>query len=290
MRIYDFETTDRYDDIQRKYANYCAITDSLADNRDKYRALSKDVGLDFSVLDETLQNSNHDLLIAMYTYSEQLVKNTYYHLLEYDETDLTDSINAFIASKIPPARFSPNVKYEFLANELSSFVVSGFQFVIRNENDAVKTYDSLVDARHTFAHRGSFVFVNSFEDVLKVLKYLTGELEMLVDRGAVFRIKYQNETRELTKAIIALEASLQKNATNTNKEYIKYQKQQIREIRQRARKYLNSYSKYVVNIDLLSGWLKSLSDFSKCSMRSLGDVTISVNSVVAAIKNAYIVK
>lgn len=95
MRIYDFDTEDEFIKIEMNLNNVKLLKNSIADHASEYRKFSRDINVDFRVLGDCIESYERALLIGVYTYAEQLVKNFYYELLEKDRTQCI-SINQFV--------------------------------------------------------------------------------------------------------------------------------------------------------------------------------------------------
>ena len=110
MIIYEFDLEERMNDIFKNLEYVTLIRNSLADNRAEYRKLASNLSIDFFALQTCCDTFERNLLIDIYTYAEQLVKNFYYHLVEKDRS-ANLYIRNFINKKISADKFSPNVNY-----------------------------------------------------------------------------------------------------------------------------------------------------------------------------------
>ena len=84
MKIYDFDVEDEIQKNEIALQNVELIKNSFADHTAEYRKFSREVNVEFSALSDCIDAYERALLIGVYTYAEQLVKNFYYELLEKD--------------------------------------------------------------------------------------------------------------------------------------------------------------------------------------------------------------
>ena len=167
MKIYDFEVEDEIEKVEIYLKNVEVIKNSFADNTSRYRRLSLDIDLDFPVLRDCIESYERALLIGVYTYAEQLVKNFYYQLLEKDSAQ-NIYIRNFINKKLDTQKFSPNVSYEVLENSIKNELGTDFRFIINKNREEVLKYNDLIKDRHRYAHRG--IYQSSFEQYRDVIK------------------------------------------------------------------------------------------------------------------------
>ncbi|EGO8280964.1 hypothetical protein E3434_002059, partial [Enterococcus faecalis] len=75
--------------------------------------------------------------------------------------------------KLNPEKFSPNPKFKSFEEELKS-LNSNFKFVLNQNFSKIKSYDSMIQSRHQYAHANIYPLdiKNSEEDLLEVLAYL----------------------------------------------------------------------------------------------------------------------
>lgn len=250
MKIYDFDVEDEIQKIEDNLRNVELIKNSFADNTLEYRKLSLNIDLDFSVLSDCIESYERALLIGVYTYAEQLVKNFYYELLEKDTAQNIYTRN-FVNKKLDTERFSPNVKYEILESSIKKELCSDFKFMIKRNREEILKYDELIKDRHRYAHRG--VYRSSFEqyrDVINAEKYITMELLMIVNHGIDYRIHYQNSWGEIGIQLKNCYCLYKQFNANKNKELKKKLIEQIKLLRSKSRKFYNKYSEYIAGSKL----------------------------------------
>lgn len=246
MKIYDFDIEDEISKVETNLQNVEVLKNSFADHIVQYRKFSENIDLDLKVLSECIESYERALLIGVYTYAEQLVKNFYYELLEKDRTQ-SMFINNFINNKLDIEKFSPNVKYELLEKNIKNELVPKFRFIIKKDRDEIEKYDDIINDRHRYAHRGIYQSnFGQYQDVINAEKYITLELKMVVDKGKDYRLEYQNQWKEIgdiLKECCGLYTKLKKNPNkNIKKAFIA----KVKILRAKVKKF---YMKYIVYIN-----------------------------------------
>lgn len=247
MKIYDFDVEDEIQKIEDNLQNVERIKNSFADNTSEYRKFTRDINLDFSVLSDCIESYERSLLIDVYTYAEQIVKNFYYELLEKDTAQNIYTRN-FVNKKLNAETFSPNVNYECLERSIKNELCSKFKFMINKNREEILKYDSLIKDRHRYAHRG--VYQSTFEqyrDVIKAEKYITMELVMIVNQGIEYRIDYQNSWEEIGTQINKFCALYKQFNVKKNKELKRKLIKRIKLLRSKTRNFYRKYSEYIVD-------------------------------------------
>lgn len=251
MKIYDFDVEDEILKVETNLQNVEILKNSFADYTAEYRKLSQDVYIEFRILSDCIESYERALLIGVYTYAEQLVKNFYYELLEKDRAHKI-YINNFINIKLDPEKFSPNVKYELLETGIKKELFSEFKFVIRKEREEILKYDDIIKDRHRYAHRG--IYQSNFEqyrDVINAEKYITLELEMIVNSGREYRIEYQDDWKEIGNLIKVCCGLHEKFIDNSHQELKRKLVQNMHLLKNKSKKFLIKYSAYIDNCFLL---------------------------------------
>lgn len=204
--IYEFNATERLKEVKQIYDQVKQIKVSLADHRDKYRAFSTSANIDSLALQNCCDQFEYTLLIACYTYSEQLYKNFFYEMIKKDMSN-NDHLNNFIESKVPKQRFVPNVDTKEIEKSINKELNKNikFKFLLRPDNDLVKKYNEMVKSRHRYAHKGIYDFnFNNFESVICFLEYLQLEFKLIVECGMNYKVdqhKLLTEIYDLTKIL-----------------------------------------------------------------------------------------
>lgn len=251
MRIYDFDVEDEIHKNEIALRNVELVKNSFADHTAEYRNFSREIDLEFSALSDCIDAFERALLIGVYTYAEQLVKNFYYELLEKDRAENLYTRN-FINKKLDVERFSPNVSYINLENSIKNELCNNFRFIISRSRDEISKYDDLIRNRHRYAHRGVFQSsVEQYRDVINAEKYITVELTMIVTHGVEYRIRYQNDWSEIGSILKSCCGLIDQFKNNKNTSLKRNVIDKIKTLRNASRKFMNKYSSEIENCVLL---------------------------------------
>lgn len=251
MRIYDFDVEDEIHKNEIALRNVELVKNSFADHTAEYRNFSREIDLEFSALSDCIDAFERALLIGVYTYAEQLVKNFYYELLEKDRAENLYTRN-FINKKLDVERFSPNVSYINLENSIKNELCTNFRFIISRSRDEISKYDDLIRNRHRYAHRGVFQSsVEQYKDVINAEKYITVELTMIVTHGVEYRIRYQNDWSEIGSILKSCCGLIEQFKNNKNTSLKRNLIDKIKTLRNASRKFMNKYSLEIENCVLL---------------------------------------
>lgn len=267
MRIFDFDIEDRLDVINKSYLSIMEIKDSLSDFRGKYRDFASQISISNDSLFKCCDVFERVLLIDCYTFSEQLVKNFFYSILQKDNHQ-NNFVNSFINRKIPIDKFSPNVKFINIENSIKSDLWKDFKFILHDKIDEVKVYNDLVQARHTYAHSGFYNFnFHNFESVIKVLNYICFELLMLFTKNHNYRLTFQNDYKTLKNATIEF-------IREADKPHSQIMNERIKSIRDIAKVFIKRYKTNIDNVALLESVLEEIITVSKIDLRTKKDISI----------------
>lgn len=251
MRIYDFDVEDEIHKNEIALRNVELVKNSFADHTAEYRNFSREIDLEFSALSDCIDAFERALLIGVYTYAEQLVKNFYYELLEKDRAENLYTRN-FINKKLDVERFSPNVSYINLENSIKNELCNNFRFIISRNRDEISKYDDLIRNRHRYAHRGVFQSsVEQYRDVINAEKYITVELKMIITHGVEYRIRYQNDWSEIGSILKSCCGLIDQFKNNKNTSLKRNLIDKIKTFRNASRKFMNKYSSEIENCVLL---------------------------------------
>lgn len=251
MRIYDFDVEDEIHKNEIALRNVELVKNSFADHTAEYRNFSREIDLEFSALSDCIDAFERALLIGVYTYAEQLVKNFYYELLEKDRAENLYTRN-FINKKLDVERVSPNVSYINLENSIKNELCNNFRFIISRNRDEISKYDDLIRNRHRYAHRGVFQSsVEQYRDVINAEKYITVELKMIVTHGVEYRIRYQNDWSEIGSILKSCCGLIDQFKNNKNTSLKRNLIDKIKTFRNASRKFMNKYSSEIENCVLL---------------------------------------
>ncbi len=286
MIIYNFDTEERLSDLERSYHDVKIINGKFSDCRKSFREFAKDNDIDFNALEACCKCFERNLLIDAYTYSEQLIKNLYYHLLNNDSNN--EYILTFINKKIPDNKFSPNVNYKFLEQSIQNELMPEFKFTISDQRDHVKSYNELISSRHKYAHSGFFSFSKDFDEVIAVEKFITKEVEMIAHQSVEFRLKYQRRTEELVNKVKKLANLVDEYSKSPNNDLKKKIRNNLKSYRDRAKDYYTDYKQFYHGIDLVSETYKALAEISNQDLRKQKEIFDKILNLDNAIKRECI--
>ncbi len=182
MEIFEFDCDVRFEALLDIYSQVKKIKNSRAEDIAQYRILAENTELDLPTILNCCDNYERSLLIECYTFAEQLFKNFYYELLDFERNN-NKYLRLFIQRKIPRDKFSPDVFFANIEGSIRSHILHGFKFILKDQNHEIKVYDEMIKSRHRYAHSGVYDFdFNNFEDVVKVLDYIRFELELITNK------------------------------------------------------------------------------------------------------------
>lgn len=266
MIIHEFEAEERLIDIRKNYSQVNEIKESLAEYRDKYRILSSEINIEQDSLLQCCDFFERTLLINCYTFSEQLVKNFVYEILEKDRHE-NIFLNRFIENKIPKNKFSPNVSYSSIGKLVSEELCQKYKFSLKSTSSCFRVYDEMVKSRHTYAHSGIYAFdFNNFEIVIQVLEFLYSELKMPLEDDMEYREKYQNLISQIetsTKSICKIVES--KNIDSLN---FRAYGTRLNTLKTCCSSFTSKYYESLKHVKLLSPILEKVKDLSNSDLRS----------------------
>ncbi|EAF5304132.1 hypothetical protein KGE16_001007 [Listeria monocytogenes] len=185
-KINDIDFKDRITGLKSIYESIVLIDNFFSDEPKSIREMLKDLqtvtypeikqeSKIYHDLRKITKESEKALLIECYTIAEQMLKNTKYQLLNFDETDNSPS-QKFLRYKINPEKFSPSPK----VGEINEFLkrYGGNKLFI----STIEIYDNMIKERHRYAHRGLYTFsIDDIPKIIDILFYLEFEFRMFLD-------------------------------------------------------------------------------------------------------------
>lgn len=243
MKIFELEVEDRIEELRQELEYVKEMKDSFSSDRKKYREFSENVGVRYNALESSVDSLEKSLLIDIYTFSEQLFKNFYYHLIEKD-TCKNEYINCYFNKRLNAEKFSPNVNTKEIEKSIGEELIDGFKFLVSEENEKKRKYNDLVKARHTYAHKGEYVYsygVDTFADVIDFEEYLSFELKMITKFGTQRRKMFMQELCNLRRDCKEIDGLIERYRRNQNRELKKNIVRKIREYRNACRSLLKEY-------------------------------------------------
>lgn len=285
MKIYDFDVEEEISKVETNLRNVEILKNSIADHTIEYRKLSQEINVDFSVVRDCIDSYERDLLIGVYTYAEQLVKNFYYELLERSQTD-NEFINNFIDKKLDIEKFSPNVKYELLESNIKNELFPEFQFIIRKDRVEISNYDEIIKERHKYAHKGTYqLSFEQYNDVIYAERYITKELEMVVAEGKNYRVQYQNDWKEIIKLSNKCHGLYKQFKAKKHPILKKELVSKTKLLRDKCKTFYNKYSFYINKSLLLEDVNNQMQRIKAIDLRTTSSFSI-VEDFTTAISNS----
>lgn len=243
MILFELDVEDGFERLEENYEFVISINHSLADKRSEYREFSENIDLDFDALDNCCKSFENTILIGMYTFSEQLIKNFFYKMIGF-ETYTNESLNRFVESKVPKERFSPSPKYFDIENTIKKQLFKDFKYILSKDRTEITMYNEMVNSRHRYAHKGHYAFnVNNFYDILKIQKYIYFELKMLVIHDFEYRLKFQSSYFDIKNSVFTL--------SKVDQSKIKFKSEELRQIRSKCLSFFNKYNSLLADIEML---------------------------------------
>lgn len=178
--IYDLDEKESFENLKYQYQQVKNLLILRSENREVLRkACCRIFKIDYEDLDNCISSFEQSLLISCYTLSEQLLKNFIYQLLTKDSNSNTH-VDKFINIKLDINKFSPNPKFCEIKKELNSFLK--YDFYLSQKNPLIKSYDEMIDSRHSYAHANSYIYnFKSFPEVIEALEYLIFEYNLFLN-------------------------------------------------------------------------------------------------------------
>lgn len=287
MIVYNFNTIDRYRKLKEKHSQVLEVFNSFADNSGDYRRFSTGVSLDINSLRCCFEEFQRGLLIDCYTFSEQIIKNLIYELLQKNSHS-NIYLNGFIDSKIPEGTFSPNVSHSKLENSINMTFnkITKFKFIYSGNNKESRVYDEMVTARHKYAHTGIYEFdLKNFDDVLKFLEYLNYECFLLLDpiKRSVFEIWLKNMKQRIV-AITDIKKQIQSNTQKEKKEAILNERKNIIIDIRNAQEEYKEFILKGRNIFILKELFESIEKASGVDLRKGNEIVEYLNDLKIKVK------
>lgn len=255
--IFDFDDNERLEDIDKHYENVKQLKDSLADYRDKYRDFSEEINLNIRTVESCIDTYEKSLLISCYTFSEKLMKNLIYHMIDKGNHS-NEYTNKFIDNRVPSNRYVPDVRINEIEKKVS-VLEEGFKLILSQKLHEFNIYNEMIRVRHTYAHAYNYLFdFDNFKLVIKVLKYLSFECHLLIDCNEK-RKTISNSLQEIKK--LSLDISKVKREKRSKKN------PKIKEIRKEARKFVGKYSDDFNQYELLKPLILNLIEISEINLK-----------------------
>lgn len=266
MKIHEFEAEERLCEIKLHFFQVSQIKKSLSEHREKYRNLSLETEIEQDSLMNCCDFFERSLLINCYTFSEQIVKNFIYAILEKGSHS-NSFLNRFIDNKIPEDRFSPNASYEAIQKLVGLELHKGYKFSLSKNRNCFRVYDEMIKSRHKYAHKGSYEFdFKNFELVIQTLELLYIELKMPLEKGMNYREEYQKIIEEIKQLTENIDTNYQKNKNLkfNNRVY----GENLDKLKIKCKYFNENYLDSLSSICFLNPILEKISDIGDSDLRS----------------------
>ncbi|MBZ2065816.1 hypothetical protein K1I94_02780 [Streptococcus sanguinis] len=185
---YKFSYQERIENIENSIASY-----------NQLKQLSTQASGFITISDSLLDNLGSSLVVAIYSLSEQLLKDTIYKLLEVDFKEETQSFkDKFILKQIPPESHPITPDLDRIKSELKIFD-SNFKLYLPKITDTYKkAYIKLIKARHDYAHGNIHTEGIEYTDALHFVEYLN------IHYSEIIEGKYIKNIQDYGKNLIKL--------------------------------------------------------------------------------------
>ena len=285
--IYEFDVELNLANLEKTYSNVKNIKYSVADNRSRYRDFAKDIELDYQSLDACCESFDTSLLIGAYTFSEQIIKNFYYELIEKDQ-HTNKYLLKYINEKANPERFSPNVTFCDIESSIRKDLISEFRFLLNKNCSEIKIYNTMIKARHEYAHKGSFSFqYDSFENAIRIIKYIVWELEFVIDFSPEARFELQNNLKEIHTNLNKILKMIETQSPPIGSKFEENVRNCLRGTRTKCEETVEKYGQILDKCDFFKNLHTRLNEFTKIDIRSVGPSIEKCNELLVEMKVCY---
>lgn len=132
------------------------IDGSLADEPEKHRHFATEIEISYADLRNIYESSELNLMIEYYTFSEQLVKELVFSILTVESSKENKHLEKFLKNSFRRNRYSPKSEFKDIKDILDKYIQTNnekIRFLLFNtDSDFTKIHDSLIRARHSYAH------------------------------------------------------------------------------------------------------------------------------------------
>lgn len=185
--------------------------------------------------EKILDAMQQDLLINCYAVSEKMLKEFIYYLIDFEKHD-NSYLNQFLEEKVSRSKFSPDVRFEGIKKEVKKYFGKHL-FIFEDTKQELKSYNNLINGRHTYAHNSSFKMeFEDFKEAIKAIEYIYFELYALMQG-----LKLQNDLVNLKNSI-----KLYKELSN-KKHFIK-KLEELKKLRQLAKVITENKNEYNIQL------------------------------------------
>ena len=270
--IYEFDVEQNLLILDNTYLHVKNVRDSVADNRKYYRDFAKSICLDYDSLESCCNSFDTNLLIASYTFSEQLFKNFYYHLIEKDHHN-NQYLLKFINEKINPEKFSPNVMFNNIESSIQKDLFKEFKLVLSKNSMEVKYYDSMVKARHEYAHSGTYNYPYTyFETSIRTIKYLVWEFKTLIEYGRDYRAEFQSNLKTISDKLLQINKLMSSFEENGNAKIKGKLRDCFRDLREQLNYFIKKFGSNFASCTIFVDLQEKMEEYVSLDFRSFDSV------------------
>ena len=203
------------------------IDGSLADEPEKHRHFATEIEISYADLRNIYESSELNLMIEYYTFSEQLVKELVFSILTVESSKENKHLEKFLKNSFRRNRYSPKSEFKGIKDILDKYIQTNdekIKFLLFNtDSDFTKIHDSLIRARHNYAHNSrkpDFSIIEYVERSIPSLYFLLNEF-INIESNLESRLSLQKlliETYEKKKKLDKLDIRAA-NYKNTLKDF-----------------------------------------------------------------------
>jgi hypothetical protein len=148
------------------------------------------IGSMMSIEDSLIETIEDSIVIAIYSLSEQMLKDTIYRILEVTDLEHPKSAkDIYILNQMPPDSYPITPKLDRIKKELKLYNNS-FNLLLPTITENYKeAYNHLVKARHDYAHANEHTREVDFRGALEFVKYLRAEYYEFGKEQYLFSLK-----------------------------------------------------------------------------------------------------
>ncbi|NYS33240.1 hypothetical protein HZZ02_05530 [Streptococcus danieliae] len=174
----NFSYRDRLTEIEKTIGDYTQLK-QLENN-----------GL-FLISKHLLKTIESSLVIAIYSLSEQMLKNKIYRVLEvqFEEENQTPK-DMYILKQMPPDRYAVTPNLRRIKQELELYYPQFELYTPKIVTDYKESYEKLVAARHDYAHANYHTENIDFESAKKFVEYLNVQYDDIDNYNYIHKIKH----------------------------------------------------------------------------------------------------
>lgn len=177
--MYNFCYEERLSEIEKSIADYTQL---------KHFA-SGELGL-ISISENLIKTIENSLVIAIYSLSEQLLKDKIYRVLQvrFDKNEQTPK-DKYILRQMPPERYPVTPDLIRIKNELKLYYPNFTLYTPKIISNYRESYKNLVKARHDYAHANNHTQNIDFDAAKKFVEYLKLQYDDIDHQNYILKIK-----------------------------------------------------------------------------------------------------